>query len=361
MNESQSKISRNTSSSHFSLPKIQKLTTTPKYLEVKGYKNYKYKSYMIDLMKSDKKLQKLLPFHLQNLTKTPRKRYELNDSTKQELLHFSKLDNIFTEGDLEIMKQATITQGALNIQAMYRKTLKSYEQDSQNTKRADESQLCDEITMNNSLISNIIEHQKQLTINPRVIRQSKKEVYKEMNTIKEFKVLVKNTQQYNDIYDIKDADKNKKNNNHIDPFIYQFILRESYLSFTELSSVVQDRILLAFDINPHNEQEKVYYNQFRLFKQIIISQHFKEQTLINFFIKFFNPQNLAAVSLQDFRSILIVILQNSENMDQLVKYILKNIQLSQYVEDNQIKDLFGIFKSKILDPINLIYLLLNNS
>ncbi|CAD8124769.1 unnamed protein product [Paramecium sonneborni] len=353
MNESQSKISRNTSSSHFSLPKISKIANTPKYLEVKGYKNYKYKSYMIDLMKSDKKLQKLLPFHLQNLTKTPRKRYELNDSTKQELLHFSKLDNIFTEGDLEIMKQATITQGAMNIQALYRKTLKSYEQDSQNTKRADESLLCDEITMNNSLISNIIEHQKQLTINPRVIRQTKKEVYKEMNTIKEFKVLVKNTQQYNDIYDIKEAGKN--------PFIYQFILRESYLSFTELSRVVQDRILLAFDINPHNEQEKVYYNQFRLFKQIIISQHFKEQSLINFFIKFFNPQDLPTISLQDFRSILIVILENSENMDQLVKYFLKNIQLSQYVQDNQIKDLFGIFKSKILDPINLIYLLLNNS
>lgn len=37
---------------------------------------------MIDLMKSDKKFQKLLPFHLQNLTKTPRKRYELTDSTK---------------------------------------------------------------------------------------------------------------------------------------------------------------------------------------------------------------------------------------------------------------------------------------
>ncbi|CAK58809.1 unnamed protein product (macronuclear) [Paramecium tetraurelia] len=353
MNESQSKISRNTSSSHFSLPKIQKLTTAPKYLEVKGYKNYKYKSYMMDLMKSDKKLQKLLPFHLQNLTKTPRKRYELNDSTKQELLHFSKLDNIFTEGDLDVMKQATVTQGAMNIQAMYKKTLKSYEQDSQNTRRADESQLCDEITMNNSMISNIIEHQKQLTINPRVIRQAKKEIYKEMNTIKEFKVLVKNTQQYIDIYDIKETGKN--------PFIYQFILRESYLSFTELSGVVQDRILLAFDINPHNEQEKVYYSQFRLFKQIVISQHFKEQTLINFFIKFFNPQNQPAITMQDFRSILIVILQNSENMDQLVKYILKNIQLSQYVEDNQIKDLFGIFKSKILDPINLIYLLLNNN
>ncbi|CAD8136044.1 unnamed protein product [Paramecium pentaurelia] len=353
MNESQSKISRNTSSSHFSLPKIQKISTAPKYLEVKGYKNYKYKSYMMDLMKSDKKLQKLLPFHLQNLTKTPRKRYELNDSTKQELLHFSKLDNIFTEGDLEIMKQATVTQGAMNIQAMYKKTLKSYEQDSLNTRRADESQLCDEITMNNSIISNIIEHQKQLTINPRVIRQAKKEIYKEMNTIKEFKVLVKNTQQYNDIYDIKESGKN--------PFIYQFILRESYLSFTELSRVIQDRILLAFDINPHNEQEKVYYNQFRLFKQIIISQHFKEETLINFFIKFFNPQDLPAITMQDFRSILIVILENSENMDQLVKYILKNIQLSQYVEDNQIKDLFGIFKSKILDPINLIYLLLNNN
>jgi hypothetical protein len=109
MNESQTKISRNTSSSHFTLPKIPKELCKPKYLEVKGYKNYKYRSYMSDLMKSDKKLQKLLPFHLQNLTKASHKRYELNNSTKQELLHYSKLDNIFTEGDLEHVKPAVIT------------------------------------------------------------------------------------------------------------------------------------------------------------------------------------------------------------------------------------------------------------
>lgn len=55
------------------------------------------------------------------------------------------------------------------------------------------------------------------------------------------------------------------------PYLFQFILRDAYNSFKELPELIQDRIFVSFEINPHNEEEKVYYEQFSRFKQLIIS------------------------------------------------------------------------------------------
>lgn len=156
---------------------------------MKGYKDYKYKSYLIDLMKEDKKTQKLLPYHLQSLPKTNRKRYELNISTKNELLHNSRLDNIFTDTEQEPRRMSVNTQGGSAIFSNYSKLMKSYQHDSYVSNR-ESSHLCEEITINNTIIGNVIENEKMLTVNPRLLSRHKKEPYREMNTIKEFRILV---------------------------------------------------------------------------------------------------------------------------------------------------------------------------
>ncbi|KAM3147300.1 hypothetical protein pb186bvf_000551 [Paramecium bursaria] len=329
---------------------------------MKGYKNYKYQSYYLDLMNKDKKTQKLLPYHLQTTTKTPRKRYELNAETKVELLHHSKLDNIFTDNiENEYQRSTAITVSGSQIQTNYNKVILSFMHDSMMSKRDSSSERYrPEQELNNSIIDIILTKKKHLSVNPRIINNQKKINYREMNTIKEFKILVKNTQQYLEL-------SGKKSNMKV-PYIFQFILRDVYLSFKELPQLIQDRILLAFNINPYLDEEIVYYEQFSKFKQIVISKEPQRNRSYQFFCQckrnkynqFFNPERKLSISVGDVRALLALILENIEDVEQLLKYFMNNLALSIYVKDDQIKDLKAIFQSKVIDPNQLIELLLNN-
>jgi hypothetical protein len=50
-----------------------------------------------------------------------------------------------------------------------------------------------------------------------------------------------------------------------------FVLKQAYENFAGLPPTVQNRILLAFDVNPENENEKVHWEKFTLFRKIVIS------------------------------------------------------------------------------------------
>lgn len=116
-----------------------------------GYKDYKYKSLVLDLMKQDKRAQKALPYHLQTTSKTPRKRYELNDDTRIELLYKSRLDNIFTDQS-EPNRPNAVTLNGSYIQHSYNKIINTLTPEPHTEMEIKN----DQIEINNTIITNIL-------------------------------------------------------------------------------------------------------------------------------------------------------------------------------------------------------------
>jgi hypothetical protein len=79
---------------------------------------------------------------------------------------------------------------------------------------------------------------------------------------------------------------------YLEPWANLFILREAYDVFEHLSQPIQNRILLAFDMNPENEEEKIYYETFILFRTLIVANMGRKPDQIRFLLKVLNEHNL---------------------------------------------------------------------
>lgn len=72
---------------------------------------------------------------------------------------------------------------------------------------------------------------------------------------------------------------------HLELWANLFILREAYEIFEFLTPPIQNRILLAFDINPENDEEKIYYETFVTFRTLIVANIGRQQEQIKFLMK----------------------------------------------------------------------------